>query len=196
MTEVYFVRHAQSDHIVLDNRTRPLTKIGLRDSRSVTWVLEDRGINYLISSPYKRSMDTIGDLAETLGLPVHTDEDFRERNTGDLKGRDIFEFGEQQWADFDYKTEDGESLREVQQRNIRALNRVLAEHNGEKIVIATHGAALSTILNYYYPEFNFECFKKIVDFMPFIIRLDFDGEKCVNSQVELVIRKEFNTNFH
>lgn len=191
MTEVYFVRHAQSDHSVWDNRIRPLTEEGLRDSKAVTWILADKGIDYLMSSPYKRSMDTIADLADVLGLPIHTDEDFHERNTGDLKGRPIFEFGEQQWSDFDYKAEAGESLREVQQRNIRALNRVLAEHNGEKIVIATHGAALSTILNFYYSEFDFKCFKKIVDFMPFVIRLDFDGEKCVNSQVELVMYKEY-----
>lgn len=191
MTEVYFVRHAQSDHSISDNRTRPLTEDGLRDSKAVTWVLADKGIDFLISSPYKRSMDTIGDLAKTLGLPIHTDEDFRERNTGNLNGEDIFRFAEKQWADFDCKKEDGESLREVQQRNIRALNRVLSEHNGEKIVIATHGMALSTILSYYYPEFDFSCFMKIVDFMPFVIRLDFDGEKCVNSQVELVIRKEY-----
>lgn len=50
--------------------------------------------------------------------------------------------------------------------------------------------ALSSILNHYYPEYDFNCFKKIVDFMPFIIRLDFDGEKLKNSQVELVIHKE------
>ncbi|MBD5113287.1 MAG: histidine phosphatase family protein [Ruminococcaceae bacterium] len=191
MTEVYFVRHAQSDHSISDNRTRPLTEDGLRDSKAVTWVLADKGIDFLISSPYKRSMDTIGDLAETLGLSIHTDEDFRERNTGNLNGEDIFRFAEKQWADFDCKKEDGESFHEAQQRNIRALNRVLAEHNGEKIVIATHGMALSTILSYYYPEFDFSCFMKIVDFMPFVIRLDFDGEKCVNSQVELVIRKEY-----
>lgn len=191
MTEVYFVRHARSDHSVCGNRTRPLTEDGLRDSEAVTWILADKRIDFLISSPYKRSMDTIGDLAKTLSLPIHTDEDFRERNIGNLNGENIFRFGERQWADFDCKTEDGESLREVQERNIRALNRVLAEHNGEKIVIATHGMALSTILNYYYPEFDFACFMKIVDFMPFIIRLDFDGEKCVNSQVELVIRKEY-----
>lgn len=93
--------------------------------------------------------------------------------------------------DFDYHIEDGESLREVQNRNIRALKRLLSEHNDENIAITTHGTALSTILNYYYPEFDFKCFKKIVDFMPFIIRLDFEGESCINSQVELVIHKEF-----
>lgn len=191
MTEVYFVRHAQSDHSVWDERIKPLTEDGMRDSKAVTWVLADKGIDFLISSPYKRSMDTIGDLAKTLGLPIHTDEDFRERKTGNLHGEDVLQYAEKQLADFGCKKEDGESLHEVQQRNIRALNRVLAEHNGEKIVIATHGMALSTILSYYYPEFDFACFMKIVDFMPFIIRLDFDGEKCVNSQTELVIRKEY-----
>ena len=71
------------------------------------------------------------------------------------------------------------------------MKKVLSEHKNENIVIATHGTALSTILNYFYPKFDFECFKKIVDFMPFIIRLDFDGNICIGSQVELVIRKEF-----
>ncbi len=191
MTEVYFVRHAQSDHSVQGNRTRPLTDEGKNDTRVVADFLRDKDIGFIASSSYIRAIDTVGLFSLQSGLEINIYEDFRERKTGDHKGMPIFEFGEKQWADFDYKTEDGESLREVQQRNIRALNRVLAEHNGEKIVIATHGAALSTILNYYYPEFNFECFKKIVDFMPFIIRLDFDGEKCVNSQVELVIHKEY-----
>ena len=191
MTEVYFVRHAQSDHCVLDNRTRPLTEEGLRDSKAVTWVLADKKIDFLISSPYKRSMDTINDLAAELGLPIHKDEDFRERRIGNLHGEEILEFAEKQWEDFDYKTEDGESLREVQTRNIRALNRVLSEHSSEKIVVGTHGMALSTFLNYYYSEFDFVCFMKILDFMPFVIRMDFDGEKCVGSQVELVIRKEY-----
>ncbi len=192
MTNIYFVRHADPDHSVRDDRARPLTAEGLRDSKAVTWVLADKHIDFLMSSPYKRSMDTIADLSRTLGLEIHTDEDFRERGAGSWRGDNFFEFIEKQWADFDYHIEDGESLREVQNRNIRALNHLLAEHKDENIAIATHGTALSTILNYYYPKFDFKCFKKIVDFMPFIIRLDFDGEKCVNYQTELIIHKDFN----
>ena len=191
MTEVYFVRHAQSRSDDRDDRTRRLTETGKRDSEAVSWLLADRGITYIASSPYTRTIDTISGFAELVGLPVNVCEDLRERNYGGWHGENFFEFIERQWADHDYHIKDGECIREVQERNIRALKRLLAEHKDEKIAVATHGTALSTILNYYYPQFGFECFMKIVDFMPFVIRLDFDGDKCVNAQVELVIHRPY-----
>lgn len=191
MTKVYFVRHAEPDRNIHNDRTRPLTDEGLRDSLEVTNVLKNKGIDFMMSSPYKRSIDTISDLAKTLEMEIHTDENFRERNAGGWHGERFFDYIQKQWADFNYHIKDGECLNEVRLRNINALKKVLLEHKNQNIVIATHGTALSTILNYFYPQFCFECFKKIIDFMPFIIRLDFDGDKCIGSQVELVIRKEF-----
>lgn len=194
MTEVYFVRHAQSRRDDTDDRTRRLTETGQRDSKAVSWVLADRGIDHIASSPYRRAIDTISDLAELLDLPVNIYEDLRERHAGGWHGENFFEFIERQWADFDYHIKDGECLREVQERNIKVLKQLLAEHRDEKIAVATHGTALSSILNHYYPEFDFVCFKKIVDFMPFVIRLDFDGEKCLNAQVELIIHRRYKKN--
>lgn len=191
MTEVYFVRHAQSRSDDTDDRTRRLTEMGKRDSEAVSRVLEDREITYIASSPYTRAIDTVSGFAELSGLPVNVYEDLRERNAGGWHGENFFEFIEHQWADHDYHIKDGECIREVQERNVRALKQLLAEHEGEKIAVATHGTALSAILNYYYPQFDFECFKKIVDFMPFVIRLNFNGEKCVNAQVELVIHRPY-----
>lgn len=191
MTRIYFVRHAEPDRSVHDDRTRPLTEEGLRDSLEVTRVLKNKNVDVLISSPYKRSMDTIGDLAKTLGKEIFTDDDLRERNAGSWHGDNFLEYIKNQWEDFNYHIKDGESLNEVQLRNIRALKKVLSSHKGENIVIATHGTALSTILNFYYPQYDFECFMKIIDFMPFVIRLDFEGEDIIGAQVELVIRKEF-----
>lgn len=191
MTRVYFVRHAQPDNSVRDDRNRPLTDEGKNDTRAVAELLKSRSVGFIASSPYIRAVDTVGLYSLWTGLDVNIYEDFRERSAGSWQGENFFEYIEKQWADFDYHIKDGESLREVQERNIRALKNILSEHDGESIAIATHGTALSTILNHYYPEFDFKCFKKIVDFMPFIIRLDFDGENCVNSQVELVIHKEY-----
>lgn len=191
MTKVYFVRHAQPDNTVRDDRNRPLTDEGKNDTRAVAELLKSRNVGYIASSPYERAIETVGLYSLWTGLDVNIYEDLRERNAGSWQGNNFFEYIEKQWADFDYHIKDGESLREVQTRNIRALKRILSEHDGESIAIATHGTALSTILNYYYPEYDFKCFKKIVDFLPFVIRLDFDEENCVNSQVELVIHKEY-----
>lgn len=191
MIRIYFVRHAEPDRSVHYDRTRPLTEEGLRDSLEVTRVLKNKNVDVIISSPYKRSMDTIGDLAKTLGKEILTDDDFRERNAGGWHGDNFLEYIKNQWADFNYHIKDGESLNEVQLRNVRALKKVLSSYKDKNVVIATHGTALSTILNYYYPQYDFECFMRIVDFMPFVIRMDFEGEKIIGAQVELVIRKEF-----
>lgn len=191
MTRVYFVRHAQSDITTRDDRTGPLTKAGLRDSKAVAWLLSDKNISYIASSPYTRSIETVSGFAELAGLEINIYEDLRERNAGGWHGNNFFEYIEKQWTDFNYHIEDGECLREVRERNIRVLERLLAEREGENIIVATHGTALSAMLNYYYPRFDFECFKKIVDFMPFVIRLDFEGDMPVNYQVELIIHKEY-----
>ncbi len=191
ITSVYFVRHAQPDRTVQDDRTRPLTEEGLRDSIAVADLLQGRNIDLLMSSPYKRSMDTIGELSKRLGMEIHTDDNFRERNAGGWHGDNFLEFIKNQWADFDYRIMDGENLREVQTRNVAALKKLLSENEGKKIVLATHGTALSTILNYYYPEYDYGCFMKIVDFMPFVIRVDFENGEAVKAQVELVIHKEY-----
>lgn len=161
------------------------------DSETVSRLLIDRNISYIASSQYSRIIETVSPFAEVAGLDVNIYEGLRERNAGSWHGDCFFEFIEKQWADFDYWIEDGECLREVQERNIRALKKLLAEHEGENIAEATHGMALSTILNYFYPQFDFSCFKKIADFMPFVIRLDFDGDEPVNYQVELIVHKEF-----
>lgn len=191
MTKVYFVRHAQSDNTVRNSRSRPLTDEGKNDTRSVAELLKSRNVRFIASSPYIRAIDTVGLYSLWTGLDVNIYEDLRERNAGGWHGDRFFDFVERQWADFYYHTEDGESLREVQERNIRVLKKLLSEHEGEDIAVATHGTALSVMLNHYYPRFDFECFKKIVNFMPFVIRLDFEGDVPVDHQIELIIHKEY-----
>ncbi len=191
MTTVYFVRHAKPDKNILDDRIRPLTDEGLADSEKVTELLKDKGIDLLMSSPYKRSMDTIGSLAKALNMDIVTDEDFREREAGDWHGDNFLKFIEAQWADFNYHIMNGECLASVQERNIRALKRVLNEHEGKTVVIATHGTALSTIINFYKPEYDFHSFMRILDFMPYVMKMEFDGEEFLGMSEELIVEKTY-----
>ena len=192
MTTVYFIRHAQSARFKCEDRVRPLTEEGLSDTKQVTAALFDKGITHILSSPYKRTLQTVADLAQTLGLAAETDEDLRERNAGSWSGDNFLKFIEQQWADFSYHIKDGECLADVQKRNIAALNRALEKYDGEVIAIATHGTALSTIINYYNPEFNFQSFMRIVDFMPYVVRMDFDGERFVSFEEIMHINKPYD----
>ncbi len=190
ITTVYFVRHAKPDTTVHNDRTRPLTAEGLEDSKKVTELLKDRHIDLLMSSPYKRSMDTVVGLSEALGMKIETDEDFRERCVGNwVADGDFAELIEKQWADFNYHILDGECLASVQERNIRALKRVLKNHAGKTIVIATHGTALSTIINFYKPEYGFKDFMRMVNFLPYVVKMRFDGERFTDMSEELIVDK-------
>ena len=192
MTRVYFVRHAQSDHELKDERTRPLTEEGKRDSAIVLEFLKNRKIDVFYCSPYRRSIDTIADAAAFFGKEIITDERLRERE----KGPDGNNYGmfQKRWADHDYHEDGGESIAMVQKRNVEALNEILSDNPGREIVVGTHGIALSTILNFYDKNFGCEDFLRIIDWMPYIIELDFEGNKLVGKHEHCHVEKEFKGN--
>lgn len=177
MTRVYFVRHALPDFSVQDDLTRPLTEKGIADAKKVTGFLLEKQITKVFSSPYKRAVDTIKDFADKLNLYINIIDDFRERKIDDVWIEDFDSFAREQWNDFEYKLPRGESLNEVQKRNIAALHEILEENAGRNIVIGTHGAALSTIINYYDKKFGYSDFERIKHLMPFIVCIEFEGIK-------------------
>jgi 2,3-bisphosphoglycerate-dependent phosphoglycerate mutase len=182
MTVVYFIRHAQADRSVRDGLTRPLTKKGIKDSLVVTEYLKDKNIEKVISSPYRRALDTVADFANKNGLNIEIIQDFHERKSDSdwKRDKDYWLFIEHLWNDFSYTLSDGESLREVQERNIQALSGVLDRNAGMNIIIGTHGTALSTILNYYDNSFGFKAYKNIANLTPWIVKMIFDGLKCIS----------------
>ena len=189
MTRVYFVRHAQPEHAHEDDRTRPLTAEGIADSKIVLETLKDKGIDAFYCSPYKRSIVTIQKTAEYYKMDIITDERLREREKG-INGNGHVMF-RKRWADLEYHEEGGESIGMVQRRNIEALKEILAVNDGRNIVIGTHGTALSSIMNYYIPEFGCDDFLRIIDWMPYIVEMDFDGQKFVGLSELAHIEKEF-----
>lgn len=189
MTSIYFVRHAQPEHSWEEDATRPLTIDGVSDSKKVTAFFANIAIDYFYSSPYKRSVDTIYACSVNHKKNIRTDIRFRERQKG-IEGNNHGMF-QKRWADFDFCEENGESLKAVQKRNIEALKEVLHNHKDENIVIGTHGTALSTILNYFEPVYGCNDFLRIIDYMPYVIRLDFVDETYIGKEELLIIEKEF-----
>lgn len=179
MTHIYFVRHAEPNYENHDDFARELTEKGLRDRELATRFLMDKQIDAVLSSPYQRSVDTVKHFADARGLPVRTIEDFRERKVDSVWIEDFNSFARRQWEDFHYKLSDGETLAEVQQRNIRALQQVLAEYEGQSVAIGSHGTALSTIVNYYLPTFGYADFVQIKALMPWVVHLEFSGSRCI-----------------
>lgn len=179
ITTVYFVRHAISNYNNHDDMFRELTEQGLRDRKLVTDFLSDKNISVALSSPYKRAVDTIKEFADVNNLQIQIIGDFRERKIDSEWIEDFNGFCQKQWEDFDFKLSDGESLREVQNRNVNALNNALEIHRGKNIVIGSHGTALSTVINYFDSSFGYDEFNEIKNLMPWIVEFLFEGNRCL-----------------
>ena len=189
MTNIYFVRHAQPQYSCEDASLRPLTEEGIKDTAKVVEAMKDIHLDYAVSSPYKRSYDTIKGAADDHGLKIELDDRLHERIRGENgNNREMFQ---RRWSDFSFCEEGGESLGSVTERNMAAVHDMLRAHEGENIMVGTHGTALSTILNYYDSTFGVEGFLRIINYMPYIIRLGFEGMKLVDKEEILIVDKHF-----
>ena len=173
MTTIIFVRHAATNLQNHDERLRELSPEGMADRKRVTEYLCAKRIDAVLSSPYRRAVDTVSDYAQTQGFSIERIETFRER---ELPGwiEDFDAFVKRQWEDFDYKRPGCESLREAQSRCVAAMEAVLRRYAGKTVVIGTHGVALSAVINYYDRGFGYREFAQIKGVMPWIVELDFD----------------------
>ena len=96
MTNVYFVRHAESDNNVHDDMSRPLTKKGLRDRALVSDFFNNTAVSAVFSSPYKRAYDTVATVALRKELEIVCVDAFRERSIADVWIEDFFSYSKRQ----------------------------------------------------------------------------------------------------
>ncbi|MGT2896085.1 histidine phosphatase family protein [Streptococcus entericus] len=173
---IYLVRHAEPNYNNHDDVTRELTAKGLQDCQLLVDFFKQKPIDKIVSSPYKRAVETIQPVADQLSLPIELMADFRERKIDDVWIEDFKTFTANQWQDFVYKYSDsGESLAEVQHRTIAALTVLLENSQAEQLIVSSHGTAISTMLNYYNPNFGLADFEQLKTLMPFVVELVFDN---------------------
>ncbi|CAM3270242.1 histidine phosphatase family protein [Streptococcus pluranimalium] len=184
---IYLIRHAEPNYNNHQDDERELTAKGLQDCQLLLDYFKDISVDRIYSSPFKRTLQTIDELAKEKNLPIQIKENFRERKIDDVWIDDFNTFSQRQWQDFNYKLAKGESLQEVQDRNIQQLQEILKEQE-TSIIISSHGTAISTILNYYDHQFAFDNFQAIKQLMPFLATLSFENGKLQ----DFSIRNLFN----
>lgn len=180
MTTIYLIRHARPNVANHDDRTRELSREGLRDRMALVRYFADRPLDAVLSSPYRRAVETVRPLAAAHGLTIETVWDFREREGGGDGWMEDYEgFCRKQWSDFHYKLPGGESLAEVQRRTMAALEKTLREHEGQTVAIGGHGTAICALLHGLDASFGYEGFAAMKRLMPWVVRLDFDALRLI-----------------
>ena len=192
ITTVYLVRHAEPNFYNHNDMDRELTPKGLQDCQLLLNYFSKQNIHVIYSSPYRRAIETIKATAEFHQVSIIKRDAFRERKISSNWIEDFQNFVQKQWQDFSFKLPSGESLEEVQERTVHALKYLLKERIGEQIIISSHGTAISTIVNYFYPQFGLSDFQKLKHLFPFIIRMTFDKERCLSIYLDNIFTGESN----
>lgn len=171
-TRLYFIRHAHSVYTP-DERERPLSESGYADAQHVKEVLENERISRVLSSPYKRAVQTVEPLARSVGSGIELMEGFRERQLSEGPVDDFAAAIAKVWSDEDYAFQGGESNREAKARGVAAALEVLERYPGERIAIGTHGNLMVLVMNHFDSRYGVEFWRELA--MPDIYCLRFDG---------------------
>jgi len=131
----------------------PLTDAGLAQAAAAAKRLASAGIDAIVASPLRRTMQTAEAVAEVAGLPVATEDGFRETDFGAWEGLTFAEVRERwpsemkAWlADPEVAPPGGESFAEVSERVAAALHRVLDSRTGQRILIVSHVTPIKTLV--------------------------------------------------
>jgi broad specificity phosphatase PhoE len=131
----------------------PLTDAGVAQAAAAAKRLAPAGIAAIVASPLQRTVQTAEQVAAVTGLPVVTEDGFRETDFGAWEGLTFAEVRERwpaemtAWlADPEVAPPGGESFAEVSERVIAALHRVLAGRTGQRILVVSHVTPIKTLV--------------------------------------------------
>ncbi|MEH7458339.1 histidine phosphatase family protein [Bacillus sp. JJ1127] len=178
MTHIYFVRHAHSIYTP-EERERPLSEKGRNDAQTVTDLLKGEQIDVVISSPYKRAIQTVQGVANQFELPMQMEEDLRERLLSKEPVVDFEKAIMKIWEDPAFSFEGGESNDIAQKRGVRCIQNILKQYKEKNIVIGTHGNIMVLMMNYFDSKYDFHFWKTLK--MPDIYKCTFNEEKLISA---------------
>ncbi len=132
----------------------PLTERGVSQANRVARYLEGHrdAVTAIYTSQLQRARNTAGAIARELGLSPRIEPDLQEYGLGIWEGLKIADLHQRHdfWNairnDPDFAPHGGESPRQVRNRFIGALRRIADSHRGERVIVVTHGGALSMVL--------------------------------------------------
>lgn len=202
-TTIYISRHSQpmkpnfdksDDCFQLQNEKQVLSLEGEKRAEILSEIDDLKNIDVVISSNYVRAIETAKYVADKNNKEIYVIDDFGERKFGIDSWSEIdSNFFERQYEDENYKTLNGESQKEVRIRMHKALMEVIKNYLGKKILIVSHGTAMSflfatwcklklsdpinKIRQFYFKD------KLIFDgnfFAPELFKLEFEDKELIN----------------
>lgn len=156
-TELFLIRHGQTESNVnglLHGATDvPLNPLGKRQAEQVALRIQQmEDISSIYASPLQRARHTAEAISRKSGLPLRLHPGLAEMNFGLAEGIVIAEIASlypevyerlNDLDDHDVSFPEGESRREFAQRIESALDDIINERMGEKVIVVAHGGVIA-----------------------------------------------------
>lgn len=159
-THLILIRHGQTEWNIrkirqghLDSK---LTESGIVQAKALAARLVREKFTALYSSDLGRAVQTAQAIADVTGHKIVTDPRLRERHLGIFQGLNAEEITAKYPEERrlfrtmgpDYVIPGGESMRQQVARNVAFLSELAERHQGEQIVVVTHGGVVSGFFRY------------------------------------------------
>lgn len=161
ITRLILVRHAETEANVSQlwqgDLDAPLTERGqqqvIATAARLAQVHLATPIHAFYASPLPRAQSTAVAIAAATGLPIFVENDLREFSLGQWEGRSLRELREVEdlwgrWAvEPAFAPPNGESPVSFNQRATQILGSLAVRHPGQRLLVVTHGAFISSVLS-------------------------------------------------
>ncbi|MGP4081824.1 histidine phosphatase family protein [Pseudalkalibacillus sp. R45] len=184
MTTIYWVRHAHSIYSP-DEYGRGLFEHGIEDAERITECFQNVHVDVVLSSPYRRAVDSVKGIAEAKGTEVGTVENLKERTLSGSPVEDFDEAINKVWSTTTFTFPGGESNTQAQQRGISSFRFLLEKYEGKHVVIGTHGNIMVLIMNHFDRQYGFDFWKQLI--MPDIYKVTFEQQEL--NKVERLLKE-------
>jgi broad specificity phosphatase PhoE len=131
-----------------------LTQTGLKQAEAAAQRLRGREIAALYSSPLRRALETADMLSKHLDMPAQVLNGLIDIDFGGWQGLSGEEAGQkdhelyQRWIESPHKVRfpDGESLQDVRQRVVTAVEEMAAKHRDQTVILVSHKVVCQVLL--------------------------------------------------
>lgn len=159
MLELILVRHGETNHPLTNQyigiTNEALGERGKKQALSLARTFVREKLDAIYTSPLDRAKDTAEPIANSLRMDMEILTSLCDRNYGIWEGkspeeiRDKFPEENEQWYQnwFEYEIPQGESAKQVYERNVEAIQKILEKHESGKILIVTHQVCIRNILS-------------------------------------------------
>jgi Fructose-2,6-bisphosphatase len=174
--EYFLFRHGQTNWNAkgiikshMDDTGTHFTQAGQAQIKCIPEMLQNAGVQAVFSSDLYRTTETAKYISGCLQLPLYISPRFRGMNMGAFHGQPIETFLQHEevknaFIDYDYPIPGGESINQLRERICSALKDIRDNYSYDRVLVITHGAAISNVVSYInqspYQEFDY-CYLRL-----------------------------------